>query len=229
MRFVLGLLVAVAAMIGGSWWWLGLPIDMPPSPLDPGEKLYCVSYAPFRGRQDPLDPSTRIDPSQIDDDLERLSRLTDCVRTYSTDLGLDRVAEIAGRHGLKVIQGLWIGREPARNQQEIATVVGLAKRYPDVIRSIVVGNEALLRGEIGPDALADIIRRVKAQVGKVPVTYADVWEFWLRAREVYDAVDFVTIHILPYWEDFPLPASVAAAHVDAIRRKVAAAFPARRS
>ena len=31
----------------------------------------------------------------------------------------------------------------------------------------------------------------------VPVTYADVWEYWLRNREVYEAVDFVTIHILP--------------------------------
>ena len=39
------------------------------------------------------------------------------------------------------------------------------------------------------------------------------------------AVDFVTIHILPYWEDFPLPASLAAAHVDDIRKKVAAAIP----
>ena len=41
----------------------------------------------------------------------------------------------------------------------------------------------------------------------MPVTYADVWEFWLRYRDVQTAVDFVTIHILPYWEDFPLPAS----------------------
>ena len=225
MRVAFGLFIAVAGVIVGSGWWLGKPIAMPRSPLDPGEKLYCVSYAPFRGQQSPLDLSTRIDPRQIEDDLERLSRLTDCVRTYSTDLGLDRVAEIAGRHGLKVIQGLWIGREAARNQQEVATAVGLARRFPEVIRSIVVGNEALLRGEIGPDALAGIVRAVKAQVGKVPVTYADVWEFWLRAREVYDAVDFVTIHILPYWEDFPIPASEAAAHIDAIRRKVAAALP----
>src|ERR1700682_6015243 len=153
MRFAFGLFIAVAGVIVGSGWWLGRPIAMPRSPLDPGEKLYCVSYAPFRGQQSPLDLSTRIDPRQIEDDLARLSRLTDCVRTYSTDLGLDRVAEIAGRHGLKVIQGLWIGRDAARNQQEVATVVGLARRFPEVIRSIVVGNEALLRGEIGPDAL----------------------------------------------------------------------------
>jgi glucan 1,3-beta-glucosidase len=72
--------------------------------------------------------------------------------------------------------------------------------------------------------LAATIRSVKAQVD-VPVTYADVWEYWLRNREVYDAVDFVTIHILPYWEDFPIPARHAAAHVEAIRNQVVAAFP----
>ena len=74
-----------------------------------------------------------------------------------------------------------------------------------------------------PD-LGAFIREVKAQITQ-PVTYADVWEFWLRYADLQNAVDFVTIHILPYWEDFPLPASRAAAHVDAIRKKVVAAIP----
>ena len=82
----------------------------------------------------------------------------------------------------------------------------------------------LLRGEMTTADLAANIRSVKSQV-TVPVTYADVWEFWLRNREVYDAVDFVTIHILPYWEDFPIRAKYAAAHVDAIRKRMAVAFP----
>src|SRR5450432_50779 len=72
--------------------------------------------------------------------------------------------------------------------------------------------------------LAATIRSVKAQVA-VPVTYADVWEFWLKNREIYDAVDFVTIHILPYWEDFPVRAKFAASHVDSIRQRMAVAFP----
>ena len=65
---------------------------------------------------------------------------------------------------------------------------------------------------------------MKGRVG-VPVTYADVWEFWLRNRDLASAVDFVTIHILPYWEDFPIPARAAAAHVESIRERMAAAFP----
>src|SRR6185503_15397048 len=99
----------------------------------------------------------------------------------------------------------------ARNAQEIETAVALAKQYPDVVRALIVGNEVLLRGELGQAAVAKAIREVKAQVS-VPVTYADVWEFWLRNRDVYDAVDFVTIHILPYWEDFPIPTAQAADH-----------------
>jgi hypothetical protein len=71
--------------------------------------------------------------------------------------------------------------------------------------------------------LASTMRAVKARVG-VPVTYADVWEFWLRHAELAAAADFITIHILPYWEDFPIPARNAAAHVEAIRRRVSAAF-----
>ncbi len=224
MRIPFGLFAVAAATIVAAWWWLGAPVQMPPSPLDPGEKLYCISYAPFRAEQSPLDPLTHIEAGQIDQDLARLARVTNCVRTYSTDFGLDLVPEIARRYGLKVLQGLWLSREADKNRQQIETAVALAKRYPDVINAIVVGNEVLLRGEMSAADLANIIRAVKSRVA-MRVTYADVWEFWLRYREIYDAVDFVTIHILPYWEDFPIPAREAAAHVESIRKKLAAAFP----
>lgn len=218
-----GLAAALAAVAAG-WCWLGSPVAMPEAPLAPREKLHCVSYAPFRGAQSPLVAGTKIERWQVEDDMARLKPLTDCVRSYSTELGLDVLPEVAGRQGLKVLLGIWIGREPAKNQIEIASAVSLAKRYPDVVRGIVVGNEVLLRGELTAQDLANTIRSVKAQV-TVPVTYADVWEFWLRHREVYDAVDFVTIHILPYWEDFPIAANEAGAHVASIRRQVAAAYP----
>jgi glucan 1,3-beta-glucosidase len=213
-----------AAAIVACWWWLGAAVPMPPSPLDPGEKLYCVSYAPFRGAQSPLDLSTHIEPAQIDQDLAQLSKVTDCVRTYSVDFGLDRVPEVAQRHGLKVLLGLWVSSHTDRTQYQISTGVALANQFPDVVRAVIVGNEALLRGEVSPATLAETIRAVKSRV-KMPVSYADVWEFWLRYRELASAVDFVTIHILPYWEDDPVAAQAAADHVDAIRKRVADSFP----
>ena len=224
MRVPIILFAAVAALIVGFWAWLGARVAMPPSPIGAGEKLYCVSYAPFRGAQNPLEASTYINAQQIDDDLARLARVTNCIRTYSVEHGLDQVAPLAAKHGLQLMQGLWLSSHPEKNRVQLETTIALANRHRDVIRSVVVGNEVLLRGEMAGPELAATIRRVKAAVS-IPVTYADVWEFWLRHREVYDAVDFVTIHILPYWEDFPITAEHAAAHVDSIRGRVVAAFP----
>lgn len=224
MRAVLLAFAAAAALILAFWAFLGAPVAMPPSPLGAGGKLQCVSYAPFRGRQSPLEAAPTIGAQQIDEDLARLSRITDCVRTYSVDYGLDQIPALARKHGLKVLLGLWLSRDADKNRAQIDTAVRLANAYRDVVRAVVVGNEVLLRGEMSAADLAATIARVKAQV-TVPVTYADVWEFWLRNRELYPAVDFVTIHILPYWEDIPVAAKDAAAHVNAIRAKVAAAFP----
>jgi exo-beta-1,3-glucanase (GH17 family) len=201
-----------------------MPINLARAPIDPAAKLQCVSYAPFRDAQTPLQSAARIAPEQIAQDLAQLAKISDCARTYSIDNGLDQVPALAGKAGLKVIQGIWLGSNRLKNLAQISTVVGLTKEYPGVIMSVVVGNEVLLRGEMTTSDLAATIRSVKSQIS-VPVTYADVWEYWLRNREVYDAVDFVTIHILPYWEDFPIRAKYAAAHVDAIRKRMAVAFP----
>ena len=205
------------------WWWLATPITLARAPIDPDAKLLCVSYAPFRGDQTPLDSKTYIPPEQIVQDLAQLAKISDCVRTYSIENGLDQVPALAAKAGLKVMQGIWLGSDRLKNAIQIATAVRLAKEYPGVITSLVVGNEVLLRGEMTTTDLANLIRSVKAQV-TVPVTYADVWEYWLRYREIYEVVDFITIHILPYWEDVPVRAKFAATHVNRIRHDMAMVF-----
>jgi exo-beta-1,3-glucanase (GH17 family) len=223
MRLGLICLAVSAVVIAGFWVWLGAPIAMPQTPLAAGEKLYCLSYAPFRDGQSPFQPDVHITPQQIDEDMAQLAKITDCVRTYSVELGQDQVAAIAKRHGLKVIQGIWIGVHPEKNRAEIEKAVKIINAYPDVVRAVVVGNEVLLRGDLSASDLVGLIREVKSRV-KVPVTYADVWEYWLRNRDVAAAADFITIHILPYWEDFPIAAANAGAHVDSIRRRLVEAF-----
>jgi exo-beta-1,3-glucanase (GH17 family) len=216
--------VLTALAIAAVWWWIGSPVRLPPSPLAAGEKLGCVSYAPFRGSQDPLVEGTRVSAEEIDQDLALLSKYTGCIRTYSVDDGRDDVLKSARRYGLKVLHGVWVSGDPQRTERQVATSIAYARDYADVITAIVVGNEVLLRGEMTAANLIGVIRQIKAQVS-MPVTYADVWEFWLRYPDVQNAVDFVTIHVLPYWEDFPIPASRAAAHLVAIHQRVADAFP----
>jgi exo-beta-1,3-glucanase (GH17 family) len=223
-RTPLALLLLSLGSIAAVWWWLATPISLARAPIDPNAKLMCVSYAPFRGEQTPLSPTTYIPAEQISEDLIQLAKISDCVRTYSIENGLDQVPQLAAKIGLRVIQGIWLSSNRQKNAAQVATGIRLAKEYPSTITALVVGNEVLLRGEMTQSDLAATIRSVKAQVS-VPVTYADVWEFWLRYREIYDAVDFITIHILPYWEDFPIRAKYAAAHVEAIRHRMEVAFP----
>lgn len=223
MRRLAGLFVVAAAVVAAAWWGLGRPQPLPAAAGDPG-RIQCMSYTPFRGAQTPLDRTTQASSERIADDLGRLAAVTGCIRTYATDNGLDQVPAIAARHGIKVLQGVWLGRDRDKNRTQIATAIDLARRFPDTITALIVGNEVLLRGELASADIAGALREVATATGK-PVTYADVWEFWLRHPELAAAVDFVTVHILPYWEDIPVAADGAAAHVEDIRAKVAAAFP----
>ncbi|HVL54883.1 MAG TPA: hypothetical protein VM491_00125, partial [Burkholderiaceae bacterium] len=95
---------------------------------------------------------------------------------------------------------------------------------PDVLRAIIVGNEVLLRRELPESELIRYIDRVR-QATAVPVTYADVWEFWNQHPALAPAVSFVTIHILPYWEDEPVGIDGSIAHVVDIHRLMQARFP----
>lgn len=224
MRLPLFLLALSLAFVSLLWWWLGAPVELARAPLDPGAKLQCVSYAPFRDGQSPLDPAFKVPAAQIAEDLQQLAKVSNCVRTYAVDNGLDQVPALARAAGIKVLQGIWLGSDRARNAQQIARALELAKQFPDTIGALIVGNEVLLRGEMTGADLAATVRQVN-RASDVPVTYADVWEFWLRNRDVADAADFVTIHILPYWEDFPVAAHRAADHIGRIRRQMAQAFP----
>ena len=220
----LALFLISMSLIVAAWGWLAAPVSLDYAAVDPARKLDCVSYAPFRDGQTPWNSDIIISPEQIAEDLGQLARISGCIRTYSIENGLDRVPELAATAGLKVILGIWLGRDRTKNAALMETAVALSKAYPGVVTSVMVGSEVLLRGEMTVSDLRAAIRSVKARV-TVPVSYADAWEFWLRYRELGDDVDFVTIHILPYWEDIPVPAEDAAAHVIDIHRQVALALP----
>jgi exo-beta-1,3-glucanase (GH17 family) len=223
-RWVGCLAFLVAAVLAlGFWAWRGQPVAVVDSPT---EKFRCVSYAPYRGEQTPYNPDRLIPPEQIDADLRILAARTACVRTYSVIQGLGHVPVAARAAGVKVLLGIWISRDPEANAKEIAKAVEVANANRDTIRAIVVGNEVMLRGELPAAQLVDLIREVKAKTG-LPVTYADVWEFWEKFPQIAPAVDFVTIHILPYWEDHPIGIDRAVAHIFAIHDSVQQQFPGR--
>ena len=140
----LGVLVLLSAIL----WSRTRPVEMHDLHLADGEKLRCVSYAPYhRPGQTPLQIDTRIDREQIAADLAALAKITDCVRLYSVAQGLDQVPELARPLGMKVLLGAWIGYEKALNARELEHAIALVNANTDVVRALIVGNEVLLRRE----------------------------------------------------------------------------------
>ncbi len=198
------------AFVLGSSWQRGQPVTLADASA---AGLPCVSYAPFRRPgSTPFAPTGAVTAEQIEADLTLLKPLTNCIRTYGVAGGLDAVPVIARKLGMRVRQGVWLGRDQAANRVEVERAVALARGHRDVIDVLIVGNEVLLRRDLSVEQLASHLRYVKSQIN-IAITYADVWEFWQRHAVLQADVDWVTVHILPYWEDVPVAAIDAADHV----------------
>ncbi|MEZ5738607.1 MAG: hypothetical protein R3E68_03495 [Burkholderiaceae bacterium] len=187
-------------------------------------RVACLSYAPYRlAGETPFDPTHRVSAQRIEADLLLLRKLTNCVRTYAVDQGLDQLPAIAEKLGMQVLLGIWIGRDVRNNDRQIELAIRTARAHPSSIRTVIVGNEVLLRQEQSPEQLAAYLDTVRNALD-IPVTYADVWEFWMKNDTLSRHVDLVTVHILPYWEDEPVGIAAAVDHVVDIHHEVARHF-----
>jgi exo-beta-1,3-glucanase (GH17 family) len=217
---VLAVLVLAAIVNAAAWWWPNRPVDLPPPP---GAKLQSVSFAPFRDGQSPL---TRIYPAraEIEEDLRLLSRQVAGIRTYTSREGLEVVPEIIRPLGMTMTAGAWIGPLRASNEAEVDQLIRTAIANTDVIPRVIVGNEVLLRKDTDLATLVSHIRRVKAAVPQ-PVGYADVWENFVRYPSIVAEVDYLVIHILPYWEDLPGGLEHLEDHIRWAYRQIRERFP----
>ena len=219
---LLGALALVALLLQGWWWLQGRAVELVDAPQG---RLDCVSYTPPLDQ--PMTPATVIDPARIRSDLQLLAQRFGCVRIYSVANGLAAVPGIAREVGLRVLLGLWIGPDPMHNQREIALGLQLAAQDHDVIDAVIVGNEVLLRRELSVDKLAALVRQVN-DATDLPVTYADVWDFWRTNPSLAEVTDFVTVHLLPYWENNPTGIDRALAEAASMYGEATVTFPGRR-
>jgi glucan 1,3-beta-glucosidase len=215
---VVAVFLAIAIGLVVETYLAGRPVELPNAAH---QQLACASYTPSHDGHTLAPAHAR---ALVAEDLKLLAARFRCVRTYSVSEGLDEVPKIARELGLKVMLGLWISSDAPSNDKEIAHGIALANEYADVVSAVIVGNEVLLRREQTPAQLRALIERVRVGTS-VPVTYADVWEFWLRNPDLAQVSSFVTVHILPYWEDQPIGIDHALDHVQNIYAKVQAAFP----
>jgi len=193
MRSVAAVVALVACVHAGLW---ALTQNHVSAPNYEGQ-LASVSYAPFASNSHP-DSGSVANVERIRADLKVLAPLTRAIRTYSSTAGVELVPGVASEFGLRVTVGAWIDKDQNRNEREIRSVIDLVKRHSN-INGIFVGNETIFRGELKVADLIPMIQRVKRSTN-VPVTTGEIWSVWRDHPELVSAVDFIAVHILPYWE-----------------------------
>jgi exo-beta-1,3-glucanase (GH17 family)/cellulose synthase/poly-beta-1,6-N-acetylglucosamine synthase-like glycosyltransferase len=195
MKTIPSLLIAAvfATLTFAVWAYLNRPTREPPWPA----RIQGFDFSPFRASEDPglgLMPSDE----EIDADLALLEGKVNAVRTYSVEKSLADIPELADHHGLNVALGAWIDSHRDLNEAQLKSAIDLAATHQNVVR-VLIGNEVIFRGDLPVEELEKYLDRARLAIGQ-PVGTAETWSVWFSHPELAQHVDFIGVHLLPYWE-----------------------------
>ena len=182
-----------ATLTFAVWAYLNRPTSEPPWPA----VIQGFCFSPYRADQDATngDFPTR---EQIASDLDLLKGKTQAVRTYTVEGTIGLVPELAAERGLNVALGVWIDARREHNEQELKQAIELARKHRNIVR-VIVGNESVLFGYLPFGEFVQLLDRARAAIEQ-PISTAEPWHVWLKNPELVEHVDFITVHLLPYWE-----------------------------
>ena len=184
----------------------------------------AICYSGYREGQS---PDSRIYPSvdQIRQDLLILGKHWTLLRLYDCSLHAERVLQVIAADGLpfQVMLGAYLGAEmnnfgcpwgatfsqaqleasQLENQAELQRLIALANRYPTIVFSVAVGNEATVDWTdhfVPVPHMIEYVKRVKAAVAQ-PVTFCENYVPWqYKLRDLVAELDFISLHTYPVWE-----------------------------
>jgi len=193
----------------------------PPLTLPAGN---AICYSGYRDGQSPGD-KTYPSLDEIREDLAILRRHWSLLRLYDCSPHAERVLQVIEEDGLpfQVMLGAYLGAEMnnfgcpwggtyseeqldasrAENLAEVDRLIALANRYPGIVFSVAVGNEATVDWTdhfVPVQSMIDHVRRVKAAV-RQPVTFCENYVPWQhKLRDLVPELDFISVHTYPVWE-----------------------------
>ena len=198
----------------------------------------AISFGGYRGKTRQEVPTV----AQLKEDVKILSAMgVKLLRTYNTQQfaqasnllkAIKAVKEEDPTLEMYVMLGAWIDCKGAwtanfdheqesleNNQAEIAAAVKMANEYPDIVKAIAVGNEAMIHWAssyyVVPGIILKWVRHLQELKAKgelsnaVWITSSDNYESWGGGGKSYHlpdlealikAVDFVSLHTYPYHE-----------------------------
>ena len=192
----------------------------------------AICYSGYRENQSPLD-QTYPGYAQICEDLEILDHHWQYLRLYDCSRHAELVLEAIDKEGFdfRVMLGANMSAEENNpncpwgadfsdeqlaanrqaNSEEIDRMSELARRYPDIVFAVSVGNEATVEWTdhlVPVESLIGYVRRIKRAV-KMPVTFCENYVPWTSKLEPLAAeLDFISLHTYPVWEYHTIDAAM---------------------
>ena len=196
--------ILIAAAVAFAQYWIWQQLNRSAEFIGTNQSIKGFAYNGFQRDQSPLKGSypTR---AELAADLDLLGRRSDGLRTYGvTDM--PDLLDLAGERDMLVTAGAWLDANMETNEREIEALIDVARRMRHIER-VMVGNEAILRGDLDVNEMIGYLDRVRKAIRK-PVSTAEPWHVWLRYPELAKHVDYITVHLLPYHEGLPVEKAV---------------------
>ncbi|GAB2178035.1 glycosyltransferase family 2 protein [Dongia sp. agr-C8] len=213
--------LVAAAIFAAAWVLMNRPVEQDPWQGD----IAGFSYSAWR--QDPNTLAKR-EPTidEIKQDLQLIAGRARSVRTYEATGISAQIPALASQYGLSVTAGAWIDKNQEKDEEEVRNVIAIANKVGSV-NQVIVGNESLLHNLVEKADLIRYIREVKAGTD-LPVSTAEPFHVWLDPKnaDLVNEVDFLAVHILPFWNGVPADKAVdqVMVHYNELRK----AFPDKR-
>ena len=203
------------------WEFSNKPVELDGSTYP----VASISLNPYQRYQDPFGGHTPT-LEDMTQDVALLAGKTKAIRLYSAREGLDKVAGLAAKHGIAITGGAWLDHRLENNRLELEALVAMAGKHKNVQR-VLVGNETQLHGSVPYELLVSYLDEARRRL-KIPVATAEPWDYWLEHPELAKHVDYIAVHILPYWVDVPVQNGNGESAVDYVIKRYEAvkrAFP----
>lgn len=183
-----------------------------------------ICYSGFRTNQN---PGEGIYPSyeEVKEDMHILKEHWDYIRIYDAGVHAETVLEVIFNEkiDLKVMIGTCLDAEvnnpecpwgssheehvldanKKNNEKVMEDIIRLANKYPSIVFSVSVGNEATVAWNdhmVPVQRVRSFVKYVKANITQ-PVTFCENYVPWQgKLDSIAEEVDFISIHTYPVWE-----------------------------
>ena len=161
--------------------------------------IHGLCFGPYLAGQAPGQP---IDHARIAQRLRRLRQHTRWLRLFSCTQGNAEVVRMARELGFRTMVGAWLGGDATRDREELEALVDLAR--DSQVDLAMLGNEALLRGELDEQQLLDTVASFRKRAPGVMVGVVDAYSALAGRQRLLQAVDVVGVNCYPFWEGCPV-------------------------